>query len=132
MNTAMKKPSRNVAGMLPFWAASAPFIEVRTLTGWTLAKMSRITPNTSIPRISVATPILLRIASRRTPQALMIVVITRVPIAMKTNIDVKPPGAGESRKATSPVVPPAAAWIESITNATMTATALTVTTWAQK
>ena len=62
----------------------------------------------------------------------MSVVMIRVPMAMNVNIDVNPPGLGESRNATSPVVPTSEPWRPSTTKATITATALTVTTWAQK
>ena len=64
---AMKKPRANVAGMFPFCAASEPSKLVRTLTGCTFAKISRMIANTNMPRISVATPMLLRIDSSRTP-----------------------------------------------------------------
>ena len=55
-----------------------------------------------------------------------------VPMAMNVNIEVNPPGLAVSRKATSPVFPTSDPWSASTTKATMTATALTVTTWAQK
>ena len=82
----------------------------------------------NIPMISVATPRLLRNDSSRTPNALIAVVTTSVISEMNVNIVVMPVGSGESRNGTSPTGP----WIPSITNATMTATAVTVTTWAQK
>ncbi len=44
-----------------------------TETGWWLAKTSRTRANTTIPRISAATPMLLRVVSSRTPKALMTV-----------------------------------------------------------
>ena len=48
---------------------------------------------------------------------------------MNVNIVVMPIGSFESRNGVSPTGPP---WMPSITKATMTATAVTVTTWAQK
>ena len=58
----MKKARANVATMLPFWASSAPNVWVRTSGDWWLAKNNRTSAKTSIPRISVATPMLLRIS----------------------------------------------------------------------
>ena len=91
--------------MFPFCAASEPSKLVRTLTGCTLAKMSRMIANTNIPTYSVATPMLLRIDSRRTPYALMRVVMINVPMAMNVNIDVNPPGLEELRKGASGSAP---------------------------
>ncbi len=93
------------------------------------AKNSRIRANTNIPRISVATPMLLRMLNNRTPKALIRVVMTSVRRLMNVNIVVNPIGDGESRNGVSPTGPP---WMPSMTNATMTATAVTVTTCAQK
>ena len=121
----MKKASANVASMLPFWACSAPKVWVSTSGDWWFAKNNRMSAKTSIPRISVATPMLLRIATRRTPNALMIVVMTSVKIAMNVNMSLTPSGDGLARKSFSPMIP-------STTKATMQATAVTVTTWAQK
>ncbi len=59
----------------------------------------------------------------------MIVVTTSVARAMNVNIVVRPVGSTESRKPSPPKV---AEWIESMTKATMTATAVTVRTPAQK
>jgi hypothetical protein len=109
-------------------AASVPAESSRIAGDWLLAKNSRTSAKTTMPRISVATPMLLRIESRRTPYALMSVVTTSVMSEMNVNIDVRPVGSGVSRNAVSPTGP----WIPSMTNATMTATAVTVTTWAQK
>ena len=54
--------------MLPFWARlGAARCRSARDAGWTWAKNSRISANTTIPRISVATPMLLRIDSSRTP-----------------------------------------------------------------
>ena len=60
----------------------------------------------------------------------MAVVRINAPTEMKVNMVVKPPGAGESRNSTSPTVGLPSR--PSTANATITATAVTVTTWAQK
>ena len=95
---------------------------------WWFAKNSRMRAKKNIPMISVATPMLLRIDSSRTPNALIRVVTTSVARDTNVNIVVIPVGSGESRNGVSPTGP----WMPSMTNATMTATAVTVTTWAQK
>ncbi len=59
----------------------------------------------------------------------MSVVSRSVAREMNVNIVVRPVGSGESRNGTSPTGP---AWMPSMTKATMTATAVTVTTCAQK
>ncbi len=59
-----------------------------------------------IPRISVPTPMLLRIDSNRTPKALIRVVATSVVSEMNVNIVVSPVGSFESRNGVSPTGPP--------------------------
>ena len=115
---------------MPFVAASVPAVSNRIAGDWLFAKNSRISAKTNIPRISVPTPMLLRNDSSRTPYALIRVVMTSVVSEMNVNIVVSPVGSGESRKATWPALP--GPWMPSMTYATMTATAVTVTTWAQK
>ncbi len=78
----------------------------------------------------MATPMLLRSASSRTPKALIRVVSTRATIEMNVNIVVRPVGSGESRNAVSPTTGLPSS--PSTAKATMTATADTVKTWAQK
>ena len=125
MKIDMKKASANVASMLPFWPCSAPNVWVSTSGDWWLAKNSRMSAKTSIPRISVATPMLLSVATSRTPNALIRVVMIKVVMAMNVNMSLTPSGDGLARKSFSPMIP-------STTKATMQATAVTVTTWAQK
>ena len=67
MNIATRKTGRIPIPACP----SIPAVWVRTDRGWWLKKISRISANTSIPRISAPTPMLLMIDSRRTPNALM-------------------------------------------------------------
>ena len=76
------------------------------------------------------TPMLLRIDISRTPNALISVVAVSAASEMNVNIVVRPVGSGESRNAVCPSG--FGPWMPSITKATMTATAVTVTTWAQK
>ena len=71
---------------------------------------------------------LFMIASRRTPKALIAVVITSVVTEMKVNMFVKPNGGGRVEERLPVGVEPQ----HTSTEPTMTATALTVTTWAQK
>ncbi len=68
---------------------------------------------------------LLSVATSRTPNALMSVVMTSVVMAMNVNMSLTPSGDGLARKSFSPMIP-------STTKATMQATAVTVTTCAQK
>ena len=121
----MKKPSANVARKLPLLASCAPASSKSTAGDWWFAKNSRIRANTTMPRISVATPMLLSVATRRTPAELMIVVSTSVASAINVNMLTDGISEGLSRNPCWPISP-------SMTNATMQATAVTVTTWAQK
>ncbi len=79
--------------------------------------------NTAMPRISAPTPTLLMIARSRTPKALMIVVEIRVINAQK--IRLFRPGTGLGSPSAKPKM-------LDITSGTVPATAVTVTTPAQK
>ena len=121
-----EEAEREVASMLPSVASSRTEVSNRTDGDWLFAKNSRMSANTSMPEDSVATPMLLRMASKlhaeRVDQRVMISVVERD----EREHVVTPSGDGLSRK------PSAWPMIPSTTNATITATAVTVTTWAQK
>jgi len=72
--------------MLPLLAVSAPNVWVTTDGLWWFAKNKRTRAKTSIPRISVPTPMLFRVATSRTPKAFKAVVRTSVVKAMKVNM----------------------------------------------
>ncbi len=90
---------------------------------WWLAKKSRIRANTSMPTISAATPMLLRTARIRTPAMLTMVEMTSVS---------RPRNCWLSRPGTTEGSPSLKFMIVERTSGTVTATAVTVTTPAQK
>ena len=94
-----------------------------TDTGWWFAKKSRIRAKNSMPTISAPTPMLLIRARSRTPIELITVVVTSV--ASPTNCHMSSPGTGEAMARSKPRI------VES-TSGTVAATAVTVTTPAQK
>ena len=61
-NRLMNIAARNEAG-----PTCSPALFVTTLKPWWLWKASRISANTNMPRISKITPVLLMIATSRTP-----------------------------------------------------------------
>ena len=95
----------------------------RTAGDWWLAKNRRISANTTIPMISAPTPMLLRIARRRTPTLLIKVVVRRV--TSPTNCHMSRPATGDALARSKPM-------IVDRTSGTVAATAATVITPAQK
>ena len=65
----------------------------RTDGDWWLAKNSRMSAKTTIPRISAATPMLLMIDRSRTPKTLMSVVVSST--ASPMNDCYREPGIGD-------------------------------------
>ena len=94
-----------------------------TDTGWWFAKKSRNRAKNSMPTISAPTPMLLIKARSRTPMELIKVVETRV--SSPTNCHMSRPGIGDALPRSKPMI------VDS-TSGTVAATAVTVTTPAQK
>ena len=119
MNIATAKTGRYP----PVSGVSTPAVWNRTDGDWWFAKISRIRAKITMPTISAATPMLLMIARRRMPKALMIVVVIRVTIAQKTRLLAMPIGLGSVSLNPKML---------DMTSGTVPATAVTVTTPAQK
>src|SRR5919109_3493178 len=88
MNIATRKTGRYPPVDVTFGA-----VWVSTDSGWWLKKINRIRAKTTIPRISVPTPMLLIVANSRTPKALMAVVLMSVTNDQK--IALVSPGIGD-------------------------------------
>ena len=74
-NRVMNMPTRKIGQEAAVREVRVAAVSMRTDSDWWFAKNSRISAKTSIPRISAPTPMLLMIASSRTPKALMRVVV---------------------------------------------------------
>ena len=102
MKIDMKKASAKVASMLPFWAVSAPNVLVSTSGDWWFAKNSRMSAKTSMPEDLGRHADVVEVATRRTPNALMSVVMMSVVMAMNVNMSLTPSGDGLARKSSGP------------------------------
>ena len=128
----MKKPSANVAGMFPFWAASDP-LEARQH-----ADRLDVGEDQQEDREHDHAEDLGRdadvVQDRQEPDAIGVDQRRddERPDGDEREHRGEPAGAGRVEELTSPVVPTRDPCNPSTTKATITATALTVTTWAQK